>query len=170
MRVPLNVILIFLFIILSSTLNIMAQEDITRRQKYLEEVINISNLKVNKKAYNAAITVKDSSWVDWQKRTGELPPDFEKMVSTPFLPEPLVLNKDGKEIALLNSKISELLKSLNKYSEILTIVTFCTTNSIFVSLSFYGSIHKTEFFVPYSFCSQRLLAGSVIHLPSIMNL
>jgi dienelactone hydrolase len=92
------VILMILYMTGYSTLK--AQSDIARRQKYLEEVIKISNLKVNKKAYNAAITVKDSSWVDWQKRTGELPPDFEKMVSLPFLPEPLALNQNGKDIPI----------------------------------------------------------------------
>ncbi len=77
-----------------------AQTDIAKRQKYLQELLQIMNKRANKKAYNAAITVKDSTWLDWQKRTGELPPDFDKMVSMPFLPDPLVLNKDGKEIPI----------------------------------------------------------------------
>jgi pimeloyl-ACP methyl ester carboxylesterase len=31
----------------------------------------------------------DKSWEDWLKRTGELPPDFDAMPSTPFLVDPL---------------------------------------------------------------------------------
>ena len=33
--------------------------------------------------------------MDWLRRTGELPPDFDQMPSNPFLPEPLMLTKDG---------------------------------------------------------------------------
>src|SRR5208283_5412867 len=31
------------------------------------------------------INAYDKSWEDWLKRTGELPPDFDAMPSTPFL-------------------------------------------------------------------------------------
>ena len=95
---PLILILFFMTGLL--TLSVKAQSDFAKRQKYLKEIITIRNLKANKKAYNAAITVKDSSWVDWQKRSGELPPDFDKMVSIPFLPDPLLLNNDGKDIPI----------------------------------------------------------------------
>ena len=83
---------------LLSLTSVQAQSDISKRQKYLEEVLQIINTKTSQKTYNAAITVQDSSWIHWQKRTGELPPDFDQMPSVPFLPEPLVLNKNGNEI------------------------------------------------------------------------
>ena len=35
------------------------------------------------------INAYDKSWEDWLKRTGELPPDFDAMPSTPFLTDPL---------------------------------------------------------------------------------
>jgi dienelactone hydrolase len=35
------------------------------------------------------INGKDKSWEDWQRRTGELPPDFSKLPKRPFLPDPL---------------------------------------------------------------------------------
>ena len=35
------------------------------------------------------INAVDKSWEDWQKRTGELPPDFDSIPSQPFLPDPL---------------------------------------------------------------------------------
>lgn len=81
-----------------------AQSDKTKRQKYLDDILKIINTKFNKKAYNSAITVKDSSWLDWQHRTGELPPDFDQMPSNPFLPEPLVLNKGGKDIPIVTKE------------------------------------------------------------------
>jgi dienelactone hydrolase len=31
----------------------------------------------------------DKTWEQWQKRTGELPPDFSRLASQPFLPDPL---------------------------------------------------------------------------------
>ena len=35
------------------------------------------------------INAVDATWEAWQKRTGELPPDFQAMRSQPFLPDPL---------------------------------------------------------------------------------
>jgi len=35
------------------------------------------------------VTAQDRNWEEWQKRTGELPPDFARMRSQPFLPDPL---------------------------------------------------------------------------------
>ena len=35
------------------------------------------------------INAVDATWEAWQKRTGELPPDFSKMRSIPFAPDPL---------------------------------------------------------------------------------
>lgn len=35
------------------------------------------------------INAVDATWEAWQKRTGELPPDFSKLRSTPFAPDPL---------------------------------------------------------------------------------
>lgn len=40
----------------------------------------------------------DRTFTDWLERTGELPPDFEKMPSLPFLPDPLILDEGGKNI------------------------------------------------------------------------
>ncbi|MGC9353105.1 MAG: alpha/beta fold hydrolase [Mariniphaga sp.] len=40
----------------------------------------------------------DRTFADWLERTGELPPDFDRMPSLPFLPNPLVLDEGGKNI------------------------------------------------------------------------
>lgn len=46
------------------------------------------------------ITPLDQSWLDWQKRTGEMPPDFDKLPSSPFLPDPLLLRHKNKSIQI----------------------------------------------------------------------
>lgn len=41
------------------------------------------------------VSYLDETFKDWLNRTGELPPDFDKMPSIPFLPDPLVMD-EGK--------------------------------------------------------------------------
>ncbi|MFB3830086.1 MAG: alpha/beta fold hydrolase [Bryobacteraceae bacterium] len=50
----------------------------------LLKVLSPSNTRIT-----GRITAVDKSWEDWQKRTGELPPDFDAMPSIPGLPDPL---------------------------------------------------------------------------------
>jgi len=65
-----------------------------RRKHYLE-ILN-SLLSPTKTSAGQRMNVHgDKSWEDWQKRTGELPPDFETMPSSALLPDPLVM-LDGK--------------------------------------------------------------------------
>ena len=44
------------------------------------------------------INLLDKSWEDWQRRTGEQPPDFSRMPAQPFLPDPLIDAKAGTRI------------------------------------------------------------------------
>ena len=44
------------------------------------------------------VSPDDFTWGDWLKRTGELPPDFDKLPNLPFLPNPLILDEGGKNI------------------------------------------------------------------------
>lgn len=46
------------------------------------------------------VSIYDSTFSDWLERTGELPPDFEKMPSIPFLPDPLVIDEGGRNITV----------------------------------------------------------------------
>jgi pimeloyl-ACP methyl ester carboxylesterase len=97
-----NIFLLLIFSLLSSLFcpSILAQDDLSKRKNYLQEVLKINNPKTNRKGYNSAITIQDSSWMEWQQRTGELPPDFDQMKSIPFLPDPLVLSNQGKDIPI----------------------------------------------------------------------
>ena len=72
-----------------------AQSDEEKRKQYLEDILRINTPQVFK-GNTRRVTAQDSTWKDWLHRTGELPPDFSKMPSIPFLPDPLVLNKNGK--------------------------------------------------------------------------
>jgi pimeloyl-ACP methyl ester carboxylesterase len=100
-----------------STMN--AQSDIVKRQKYLEDILKIIDRRENRIGYNSAITVKDSSWTDWLRRTAELPPDFEQMPSVPFLPDPLMISEGGKETPIMTvdqwRKKRELIKKEFEY-------------------------------------------------------
>jgi dienelactone hydrolase len=93
-------LLICLIFYLANYSLLYGQTDIAKRQKFLEEILKINNPRTNRKGYNSAITVKDSSWIDWQHRTRELPPDFDRIKSIPFLPEPLELSKNGKDVPI----------------------------------------------------------------------
>jgi hypothetical protein len=42
--------------------------------------------------------VHDKTWLDWVKRTGALPPNFEELASIPLLPDPLVIDEGGENI------------------------------------------------------------------------
>lgn len=48
---------------------------------------------------------RDSNWICWQERTGELPPDFSRMPSRPFLPDPLVLEKNGPAVPVTDLQL-----------------------------------------------------------------
>ena len=76
-----------------------AQSDISKRKQFLEDILKINIIKdkvVDRSAQ--PVNQRDTTWMDWLNNSGELPPDFDQMPSIPFLPEPLVLNKNGKEV------------------------------------------------------------------------
>jgi hypothetical protein len=74
---------------------LMAQST-ERRNQYLKDILEI-NIPQRLQQTTRRVTVQDSTWTDWLNRTGELPPDFSVMASVPFLPDPLVLTKKGKD-------------------------------------------------------------------------
>src|SRR5690606_30723276 len=44
---------------------------------------------------NGRVSFLDETFEDWLARTGELPPNFDKMPSIPFLPNPFILDEGG---------------------------------------------------------------------------
>ena len=73
------------------------------RQEYLEQLLKV--LPEDKPSHYhlpgeppPRVSPEDLIWTEWQRRTGELPPDFDEMPSIPFLPNPLILDEGGKNI------------------------------------------------------------------------
>ena len=46
------------------------------------------------------VTPYDKSWEEWVDRTKELPPDFDSMPSRPELPDPLVMEENGRRVRI----------------------------------------------------------------------
>ncbi|MGC1241261.1 MAG: alpha/beta hydrolase [Chryseosolibacter sp.] len=83
-------------------LPLKAQEEV-RRKQYLEDILRINTPQFFK-GNTRRVTAQDSTWKDWLQRTGELPPDFSAMASIPFLPDPMILHKDGKAYPVKTKK------------------------------------------------------------------
>lgn len=90
-------------LLLLVSVSLYGQEDIQIRQRYLTDLKKIIiDQRFQKNTRRA--TLQDSTWVEWLNRTGELPPNFSKMKSTPLLPNPLVYEKDGKEYPITTNE------------------------------------------------------------------
>jgi hypothetical protein len=96
-------ILLFQTSFLYSQTNETDQQEI--REAYLQELLELisphpdPDLRPrNVVASFERLSHQDHTWNDWLERTGELPPDFEKMPSIPLLPNPLILDEGGENI------------------------------------------------------------------------
>lgn len=90
----------FLFtlgLIILHTSLIYAQIEESKRRDYLKELILLQERPAS---HDDFVSFHDSTWLDWVKRTGELPPNFEALPSIPFLPDPLVIDEGGKDIPI----------------------------------------------------------------------
>jgi dienelactone hydrolase len=65
----------------------LADDSTARRQQYLNDLLRILPPSYDKDT--TRINATDRSWEQWQKRTGELPPEFASLPSQAFLPDPL---------------------------------------------------------------------------------
>ncbi len=73
----------------------MSVENMPARQRYLEELLGfLPTVRTDR----GMVTRFDRTWRDWLERTGELPPDFAKMPSNAFLPDPLILTDGGRTV------------------------------------------------------------------------
>lgn len=76
------------------------QSDSLKRKASLSRIMKVLAAD---KISNGRVSFLDETFKDWLKRTGELPPDFDKMPSIPFLPDPLILDEGGKNIPVTSS-------------------------------------------------------------------
>jgi len=91
---------VFLSVLLAAFLALNAQEaspadGLEKRRAYLEELLSLIQPEHPERG---PVTRLDRTWRDWLARTGELPPDFDRLPSIPFLPDPLVLDEGGRNI------------------------------------------------------------------------
>ena len=71
-------------------------EERERREAYLEELRSLVNPEADEPGSDPRVSHRDDSWEGWLDRTGELPPDFERLPATATLPNPLE-RYDGEE-------------------------------------------------------------------------
>lgn len=85
----------------SGMINAQSQRELVKsadsasRQENLERIVSL--LPPDRTSYGH-VSFHDTTFKDWLKRTGELPPDFEKLPSIPFLPNPLILDEGGENV------------------------------------------------------------------------
>ncbi|WP_255501649.1 alpha/beta fold hydrolase [Olivibacter sp. SDN3] len=90
-----KVITLYLFLTAIISTDAFAQSSIARRKQFLADTKEII-IKQRFRENTRRVSVQDSTWDDWLKRTGELPPDFDQMPSIPLLPDPLITTDSGK--------------------------------------------------------------------------
>ncbi|MFC2123210.1 alpha/beta fold hydrolase [Bacteroidota bacterium] len=69
--------------------------DSAKQKVMLEKILRLLPPDITS---NGRVSFLDETLKDWLRRTGELPPDFDRMPSIPFLPDPLVIDEGGKNI------------------------------------------------------------------------
>jgi len=72
---------------------VVAQDRTAARRADLEHLQQV--FRPSRPPHAGRVSAHDVTWEDWQRRTGELPPDFAAMPSQPFLPDPLVATAGG---------------------------------------------------------------------------
>ena len=85
-----------LVLLVFGTSSLFSQSILEKREQYLKDALRL-NIEQRIQQNTRRISVKDSTYADWLKRTGELPPDFSTMRSYPLLQDPLILYKNGKD-------------------------------------------------------------------------
>lgn len=73
------------------------QEDTLKRKAELDRIVSLLPPDAT---FRGRVSFLDKTFKDWLNRTGELPPDFDKMPSIPFLPSPLIMDEGGLNIPI----------------------------------------------------------------------
>ncbi len=77
---------------------------VANKEKQLNDLKRIVELLPPDNTKSGHVSFLDTTFTDWLKRTGELPPDFDTMPSIPFLPNPLILDEGRTNIRIENKK------------------------------------------------------------------
>lgn len=76
-------------------LDLVADDDPGRPNRLLGDYAAVKWVQTDRQ--RGPLGWRDHTWSDWLRRTGERPPDFDRLPSRPFLPDPL-LDDDGRPI------------------------------------------------------------------------
>jgi len=79
------------------TICIAQADSIENRKVFLKQLKDFVPKAIES---DRTVSPTDKDWISWQRRTGELPPDFNSMPSIPFLPEPLILDEGGTNVPI----------------------------------------------------------------------
>ena len=88
------------FFLVCFSISLFAQSDINKRKAYLEELKPLLKEAKGQWAGTYPITPHESNWEEWQKRTGELPPDFDGLPSHTYMQDPLIMLEQAGNIAV----------------------------------------------------------------------
>src|SRR5207244_4139621 len=80
-----------------------AQDNLERRRADLQ-LLRDRLLPVLPLRPGGRINAYDTTWEDWLRRTGELPPDFDAMPSVAHLPDPLVSLEGSKPVRITSAE------------------------------------------------------------------
>ena len=69
-------------------------EERARRERYLEQLRRLVKPDADESLSLPRLSTVDECWTDWLDRTGELPPDFDRLPATATLPDPLSRRTD----------------------------------------------------------------------------
>ncbi|MCC5906747.1 MAG: acetylxylan esterase [Balneolaceae bacterium] len=104
---PSKYLLLGLTAMLFSCSIVYGQTEEEIRQAYLDEMLELfrphPDPEIRPRNVFAGferLSFRDHTWYDWLERTGELPPNFGEMRSSPFLPDPLILDEGGENIPI----------------------------------------------------------------------
>jgi dienelactone hydrolase len=79
-----------------------------RQKRALEDLTNIlPPTRILVRGNHERVNAFDASFEEWQRRTGELPPDFDSMPSIPGLPDPLILMESGRAVPVSTTALWE---------------------------------------------------------------
>ncbi len=84
-----------------SGITLQNNDDTTKRRALLEDLLKLLPPDLTG---NGSVSFLDKTFEDWLARTGELPPDFDKMPAIPYLPNPLMLDEGGSNIPVTSLK------------------------------------------------------------------
>lgn len=66
-----------------------------RQEAYLDQLLDLVKPQADGPFSDPRVSPTDESWSDWLNRTGELPPDFDRLPAIADLPDPLRREEDG---------------------------------------------------------------------------